>query len=366
ILAPVFWAPDMVRDPARLWRLLGILLVCNGVNASVGILQVYDPDRWLPKEYSSIVMDTYGEALTFTGADGRQMVRPPGLSDSPGAVCGPAAAAALLGLIFCVQPGLALWRRGGAAACAFAGIAAIYLSNVRSSLIVVLGSALAFVVVLYIQKERRRASMLLALAAGLVIGGLAFATALGGQGIFERFATLLEDDPRTVYYKNRGNQVHYAFDYYLAEYPLGAGLGRWGMMRHYFGNEDNPRSPMIWAEIQFPAFILDGGIVLLVVYTLAVARSAWNEFQIARKSTNPQLRGAAAAVFATNLGTIALMFSYVPFVAPIGVQFWFLAGCLHGATRADKSLQPKAPAGMLARRSTPMLSRRRRSIGAAV
>src|SRR5206468_10417086 len=90
ILAPVFWAPDMVRDPARLWRLLGILLVCNGVNAAVGIMQVYDPDRWLPKEYSSIVMDTYGEALNYIGPNGERIVRPPGLSDSPGAVCGPA------------------------------------------------------------------------------------------------------------------------------------------------------------------------------------------------------------------------------------------------------------------------------------
>ena len=61
-----------------------------------------------------------------------------------------------------------------------------------------------------------------------------------------------------------------AFDTLLVEHPLGAGLGRWGMMRIYFGNEKNVDSPAIWSEVQFSAWVLDGGIVLLCLYLSAL------------------------------------------------------------------------------------------------
>jgi len=35
-------------------------------------------------------------------------------------------------------------------------------------------------------------------------------------------------------------------------------------------------------------------------------------------------------VLAANLGTAALIFSFVPFVTQVGIQYWFLAGALHG------------------------------------
>jgi type IV secretory pathway TrbD component len=35
-------------------------------------------------------------------------------------------------------------------------------------------------------------------------------------------------------------------------------------------------------------------------------------------------------VLAANLGTAALIFTFTPFVTQIGLQFWFLAGALHG------------------------------------
>jgi hypothetical protein len=39
----------------------------------------------------------------------------------------------------------------------------------------------------------------------------------------------------------------------------------------------------------------------------------------------------AATVAAVNIGTLALVFSFVPFVTQVGLQFWFLEGALHGA-----------------------------------
>ena len=81
VIAPLFWAPVFVRTPERLARVMWLLLICSGVNALVGVLQVYDPARWLPSEFSRVLTDnpTLGLApLTFVGPDGRRIVRPPG------------------------------------------------------------------------------------------------------------------------------------------------------------------------------------------------------------------------------------------------------------------------------------------------
>ena len=58
IMAPLFWAPAFVRSPGHLRRILTLLLICNGVNCVVGVLQVYDPARWLPQEFSRLVTDS--------------------------------------------------------------------------------------------------------------------------------------------------------------------------------------------------------------------------------------------------------------------------------------------------------------------
>ena len=52
-----------------------------------------------------------------------------------------------------------------------------------------------------------------------------------------------------------------------------------------------------------------------------------------------KVRACAAVVLAANLGTAALIFSFTPFVTQIGIQFWFLAGALHGiATGAARAM----------------------------
>jgi hypothetical protein len=58
VMLPVFWVPHLIRGPAHLNRLLWILLICNGVNAAVGILQVYNPAQWLPQEFAQLHMAT--------------------------------------------------------------------------------------------------------------------------------------------------------------------------------------------------------------------------------------------------------------------------------------------------------------------
>jgi len=179
IFCPLFWARGYVHTRRQLVRVLVVLLICNGVNAVVGVLQVYDPNRWMPtlsEFYSSGTAATNAMrgAVTYTGANGEQIVRPPGLFDTPGAVCGAGTIAALLGLIFFLEP-LAWWKRLVALAMSGAGIAAIYLSHVRVSFVITIGMMTAYAAMLAIQDQKARLTKFAGLSAAIVAGSLVVA-----------------------------------------------------------------------------------------------------------------------------------------------------------------------------------------------
>ena len=54
VFCPVFWVPGYVGGRRRVVRVLAILMVCNGIDSAVGVMQVYDPDRWMPRELSQV------------------------------------------------------------------------------------------------------------------------------------------------------------------------------------------------------------------------------------------------------------------------------------------------------------------------
>src|SRR5512132_3268239 len=163
---------------------MALLLICSGVNAIVGVLQVYDPARWMPPEMSRVMTETvYGlGTVTYRGPDGRLIVRPPGLFDNPGAVAGPGMYAALLGLVFAMSA-ISWWKRALALAASCAGIAAIYLSQVRVSLVVLAVMIATYAIVLTAQNRRARAALVSGFAAALIVATFAFAIVLGGDSI---------------------------------------------------------------------------------------------------------------------------------------------------------------------------------------
>jgi hypothetical protein len=333
VLAPAFWAPRLVQGPAHLARLLALLLVCNGVNSLVGILQVYDPGRWMPEEFSRVVTTSrFGlDAVSYVGPGGKRVVRPPGLFDAPGAVCGPGMVTVLLGLMFCLRSG-PFWKKAAAAGLTLLGMAAVFLSHVRSSFVVVAAAVVVGgAVFASLQRQRLRAVLLLGLAGLLLLGAFSFAVVLGGESTRDRFLTLVEGDPFQLYYDSRGNQVEYGFRQLLTEYPLGAGLGRWGMVHVYFGDPWNRQSSPIWAEVQPNAWTLDGGLVLLALYGGALAAGTAANLRLIRWGRDRDLRFWAAAVFVANLCALALTLSFTPFTNQIGLQYWLLSGALHGA-----------------------------------
>jgi hypothetical protein len=330
VLAPLFWAPEFVKTPEQLARVMWILLLCSGANAVVGVLQVYDPGRWLPAEFSRIVTSSdAGMAIaTYTGAQGQRIVRPPGLFDTPGAVAGPAMFAALLGLIFAVSA-IPMWKRALSLGIAGAGLAAIYLSQVRVSLVATVVMMVAYTIVSMRQGRAARATQFGILAAGVVMAALSIAVALGGAAIMDRVNSLFASDPFSVYQSARGTVLTYTFFDLFFQYPLGAGLGRWGMAAGYFGS-NNPNSPAIWAEIQFTGWMIDGGVLMVAVYLGALATTTASQWRIAQATQYPRLAVCAAVILAAGLGPAIMIISFTPFVAQVGVQYWFLAGALHG------------------------------------
>jgi hypothetical protein len=330
VAAPLFWAPNFVKSPEHLARLFWLLMLCSGANAAVGVLQVYDPARWLPQEFSRVVtQSTLGLGpATYVGPNGQVIVRPPGLFDTPGAVAGPAMFAALLGLVFAISP-IAFWKRALSIATAAAGFAAIYLSQVRISFVVTVLMLLVYALVLFRQGRVGRSSGVGLLAGGVVVLSFALALTLGGASISERFNSLFADDPLAVYQQARGAQLNYTFAELLFEYPLGAGLGRWGMTAGYFGAADG-RIPPLWAEIQFTGWMIDGGVLMIVFYVGALIATARSQFKLAGIARYPRLATCAAVVLAAGIGPAAMIVSFTPFVAQIGIQYWFLAGALHG------------------------------------
>ena len=329
VFCPIFWVPAFVVSRQKLIRVLAILLVCNGLNSVVGVLQVYDPVRWLPAQFSTLYRESpiLLDISSYVGPDGRRIIRPPGLYDTPGAVCGAGTVATLLGLIFAMT-GIPVWQRAIALGFSFAGMAAIYLSHVRSSFIVSLGMIAAYLAMLMIQNQKKRLTGFLGLAGALLVFALSFATLLGGTSIEDRFMTVFESDPRQFYYQTRGQQVESALTNLANEYPLGAGLARWGMSASFF---QIPRDTVLWAEVQPAGWILDGGLPMVILYSLALIATLLWELKLVRHLPDPHDRLWASAVVAVNVGTLALVFTFVPFLTQLGLQFWFLEGLLHGA-----------------------------------
>ena len=168
------------------------------------------------------------------------------------------------------------------------------------------------------------------LSFGLVVVGLSVATALGGDSVAERFQTLLEGDPRDLYYQSRGIQVESAMTELVDQYPFGAGLGRWGMLSYYFGDV-GPQSHGLFAEVQPNAWMLDGGVPLVALYGLVLIVTLFGDLSLIRSLADPEDRLLATIVMAANMGTVGLVFTFVPFGTAVGMQFWFLEGLLRGA-----------------------------------
>jgi hypothetical protein len=76
--------------------------------------------------------------------------------------------------------------------------------------------------------------------------------------------------------------------------------------------------------------MIDGGVIMVFLYLGAIATTTIMQYRLALESNHARLAICAAVILAANLGPAIMIISFTPFVSQIGIQYWFLAGALHG------------------------------------
>ena len=139
---------------------------------------MYFPERFLPPEFSALARSLNPDiiqALTYAGADGREIVRPPGLSDMPGG----AAVAGMMTMVLGLSLGLGRDRgwvvRASCMAAAAIGMTASYLTQVRSLTLVAAASVAVFAVLRFRQGRTMEGTLTLGVGAALVVGSYIWA-----------------------------------------------------------------------------------------------------------------------------------------------------------------------------------------------
>lgn len=337
VFSVAFWAPAALTSSRQLSRLMALLFLCNALSALVGVAQVFRPETFNPPVIPAMNNIFQGEDMVYESG-GRKILRPCGLTDTPGAVAPAGMAAALFGLCWALLP-IAAWKRAASLGLAVVGMAAIYYTQVRLT-IVMLGICLLTVMgLLVLQKRWRQVVLLTVLGAVVILGSSAWVVRSSGSAVTERLMTLFTNDPAKLYQESRGGFVQHAFEEVLWEYPLGYGMGWWGMIQASFGDPHRP-SP-VWVEVMWPAWIYDGGFPLLLAYCGAIAVAMLDSLRITLRSKDRTVAYWGAVIVAFNLSILATCFSFVAFLAPLGLQFWLLAAVLHAADAQSRPVKPK-------------------------
>ncbi|WP_426757115.1 O-antigen ligase family protein [Myxococcus sp. Y35] len=341
IAAPLLWVTRLSIDPRTFHRTLALLFLFNAASAGVGVLQVYFPGRFEPALSSAVASHGQGyvSSLQFETTDGVRVFRPMGLTDTPGGAATGGFYAVLLGAGFLLSSRRRLFRvlsMGGI----LVGLFSLYLSQVRATAVMLAVCLVALAGVLVLSGRLGRLVAMLAVVGTAGVATFGWAVAVGGDAVLARWSALFAASPEEVYHRNRGYFLTGTFDRVLPEYPLGAGLGRYGMVNAYFGDPRDVERPSLWAEIQWTAWVYDGGILVLFLYPMGILASLWWAFQVARIRAGPEdefwLWGGV--LFAYNLGALAFTFSYPFFMSQTGMEFWLLNAALFSALSHAKTL----------------------------
>jgi hypothetical protein len=295
---------------------------------------VYFPERFLPPEFSVLARSLNPEiihALTYTGADGREIVRPPGLSDMPGGAAVAGMMTMMLGLSLGLGRGTRWLVRACCLAAAIVGMTALYLTQVRSLTLVAAASVAVFALLRLRQGRTAQVGVTLGVGLALLAGAYVWALAVGGEAVSERFGGLANDGVLRVFENQRGLFIRYTLSELLYEFPLGAGLGRWGMMQVYFGDPTLWQAPPIHVEVQLTGWLLDGGVPLWFLYGGALLAAVHFSYRSAIRARTPGLQDVATIFLCLQLTIVCLCLTGPAFNTQLGILFWAITGALFGA-----------------------------------
>jgi len=335
ILGPLFWVPRLRIDVAGMRQVLLVIFIFHTMSAATGVLQAQFPGSFQPN-LSAVIAGKdrgYVEDLKITLANGQRVFRPMGLTDVPGGAAAAGFYTVLLGMGFFMT----IQKRGARYACLGSiaiGLSCLYLAQVRVWIVITAICVLAFAGFLIWQKRTARMVGLGIILGVLIVLSFTYAVSVGGKGVSNRMQTLVQTAPNTVYYKNRGIFLEDTINVLLPQYPLGAGLGRWGMMNFYFGDNSDPQREPIYVEIQWTGWLLDGGVPLIVTYVIALLVALVMALKVALHRGAGDLSIWGAIILAYGMGALAMTFSYTPFIGQAGMEFWLMNAVLFSAARA--------------------------------
>ena len=336
IAAPVFWASRAWMTERRLKRVILLIFAANFVSAALGLLQVYFPDTFLPPEFSTLAFklnpDFLG-GLTYRGANDRLIIRPPGLSDLPGGAAISATITALLGFSFAFRRDISHMWKGIFFGSVLIGTTVVFLTQVRSMLLMIVGCIIAISFVRLRQGRVVQSGWIAASAAVVVLSSFVWAAALGGEVVESRYRDIVDTGFVRTYQENRGYFLAYTLEEMSWEYPFGAGLGRWGMMSALFVDSQKWQHPALYAELQITGWLYDGGVLMWILYPGALIVAMRHSYKVATR--NERLHENAVAILALQLLLAGLCFTGPVFNTQVGMIFWMMTALLYGAERTD-------------------------------
>jgi hypothetical protein len=329
IMGPIFWVGRLNITPRTVNTLFLCVWAFYAASAALGVLQAYFPGRFQPAlsaVYADLGRDQL-QSMQIKLASGEHMLRPMGLTDVPGGAAYASVYAVLLGLGV-LQSGKPFFgARVLAVLSMMLGIMGLYLCQVRSAVVVMCVAVVVLIALAAISGQLPRFAI-----AALVVGvavpvAFLLAMSVGGNGGADRLATLLDGDAGDVYYKHRGMFLDFTINNLVPRFPLGAGLGRWGMISHYFGSG----SESIYVEIQWTGWLLDGGVALMLAYPALIIVSTWRCLRLALDHGGRALSVWPSVIVAYNVGMLAFCFSYSVFIGTAGLEFWLLNAAVMAA-----------------------------------
>jgi len=334
ISAPVFWMAKAVRTNAHLHRVLWVFFIASAIGAIVGVLQVYFPKEFLPPEFSALAQSLNPQvvqSLTYVGANGREIIRPPGLSDLPGGAAVSGMMAMILGLSLGLGRDVKWYTRVACFAAAVVGMTALYFTHIRSLTLVAAGAVALFALLRLRQGRTIEGTLTLAAGAALVVGAYLWALAVGGDAVSDRFS-FADQGVFRMFQEQRGLVIRDTLSELLYQFPFGAGLGRWGMMQIYFGDSTMWQAPAIHVEVQLTGWLLDGGIPLILLYCGALFVALRYSYVHAVAPIARTWQDTAVIVLCMQLIVISLCMTGPVFNTQMGIMFWAVTGGLFGAT----------------------------------
>lgn len=336
ILTPIpliFISYDVFRRREQCIGLLVFLTLATAIMGAVFVVQYWMGRDWTWAHFpgSQLVIDQLGHATGrgFKLSDMAEF-RAPGTTTIGGM---PAYYAAIITpMTFALSmltknSGISLQARVCFVAMLFMFVVIIFLSSVRSSLVISISSTVVCTLLVG-GRLRTRALMILAVFGFIAYGALTFTTNVTEGGVTDRFESMISD-PIDTLHSDRKTMFDEIGDV-VTRSPLGVGLGRTGAVNGHYKTDTMELGFSVFSESYIDAMIFETGVPGAILIVAIACTYLFLGFRIAMRKRNED-----RLIVAAILAQLIIIFALFPFAnvlagPPGSVLFWMMFGVLHG------------------------------------